>query len=89
MSISLVVILVLAFAPLQAYVLWPRLARHLRVWSYPLVIVLAVHYGYQWHVYDYPRSEAGQLDEARRVGCAKSIQCQKAAVEYMTGRPLD
>ena len=62
---------------------WPGLRESFYAWRYPIVIVLAVYAGYQWHGYDYARSQEARLNEAVRWACAKSPLCQEMAVEYL------
>jgi hypothetical protein len=85
LAISSIVTLVIASALMQACTLWPRFGRAFYVWRYPIAILVAVYVGYQWHAYDYPRSQEGQINEATRWACAKSPSCQKAAVDYLVG----
>lgn len=68
---------------------WPRWRDAFLSWRYPIAMLLAVYVGYQWHAYDYTRSEEATFNEAVRRACAKSASCQKAAVEYLVGREID
>lgn len=68
---------------------WPRWRDSFLGWRYPIAMLLAAYVGYQWHAYDYIRSEEARLNEAARWACAKSTVCQKAAVDYLVGREID
>jgi hypothetical protein len=86
MGISLLVPLVIVGALLPAAERWPRFGRAFFAWRYPIALLLAGYVGYQWHIYDYKESDEARLNEARRVACMKSISCQRAVVEYLTGK---
>jgi hypothetical protein len=86
MGITLLVTLVIVAAVQPATKLWPRFGRTFFAWRYPIVLMFAVYAGYQWHIHDYKESEEARLNEARRVACTKSISCQRAVVEYLTGQ---